>query len=77
MDDHVRHARRIGREAGGDGGHVGQPPGLQIGGEKSGEFGLTAALVSQSEEVDHDAAGLFLGQPLEECLEGLPWRGKS
>src|SRR5512132_1534426 len=70
VDDDVRHARRIGREVGADGGHVGQPPGLQIGGEKIGEFGLTAAVVGQGEPDEHDAAGLLVGQPLQEGVEG-------
>ena len=61
VDDHVRRARRIGREVGADGAHVGQPPGLQIGSEKIGEFGLAAAVVGQGEQVDHDAAGLLSG----------------
>ena len=63
VDDHVRQARRIGCEVGADGGHVGQPPGLQIGGETVGELGLTPAVVGQAEQVDHDAAGLLFGQP--------------
>ena len=70
VDDDVRHARRIGREVGAEGGDVGQPAGLQIGGEKIGEFGLAAAVVGQGEQVDHDAAGLLLGQPLQEGVEG-------
>ena len=67
VDDHVRHARRIGREVGADGGHVGQPPGLQIGGETIGEFGLAPRVVGQGEQVDHDATGLLFGQPLQEA----------
>ena len=71
VDDDVAAARAgSGAKRAPQGGDVGQLPGLQIGGEQIGEFGLAAALMGQGEQVDHDAAGLLLRQPLQEGVEG-------
>ena len=67
VDDHVRQARRIGREVGADGAHVGQPPGLQIGGEKIGEFVRPRSWARASKSTMMRQAA---GQPLQECVEG-------
>ena len=65
VDDHVRRARRIEARVDADGAHVGQPPASRSAARRSGEFGLAAAVVGQGEQVDHDAAGLLFGQPLQ------------
>ena len=66
----MRHAARIGSEVSAQERQVGEPVGVQLGGETLGEFGLATALMREREQVDHEAACLLLGQLLEEGVEG-------
>ena len=64
--------RRIGGEAGLQGGDVREPSGGVVGGEALGQLGLATAVVGEREQVDGDPAGLSFGQRGPQRLEGVP-----
>jgi hypothetical protein len=70
MDDHVGQCGWIGRKAGPQGGDVGELGDREIGSEQHGQFGFTAALMGEGQQIDHQAARRFLGDFLKQPVKG-------
>lgn len=51
---------------------AGKPVIVEADGQLLGQFALAAALVGEAKKLDHDAAGLALGQTLDEEIESPP-----
>src|ERR1019366_6039821 len=72
MHDDLRQRRWIGRETFAQGRHIWQLVRSEITVEDQGEFGLTAAIMGERQEGDHDPARLFFGKLFEQPVKRSP-----